>query len=88
MRFKERNLLKKLDLGLNIIQISKQEIVTSNSEALQKEAFAAESRKPLFILDIPPVAEKFPYQSHETSKMFSLPLSHASNARMLELQVT
>lgn len=76
MRFKERNLLKKLDLGLNIIQISKQEIVTSNSEALQKEALPAESRKPLFVLDIPPVAEEFPDQSHETSKMFPLPLSH------------
>ena len=66
------------------MEIGKQEIVTWYSEALQKEALAAESGKPLIILDIPPVAEEFPDQSHETSKMFPLPLSHKNQCTNVE----
>ena len=76
MKFKERNLLKKLDLGLNRIQMSKQEILSSNGEALQKEAVAEQSRRLFIILDIPSIPEEFPDQSNATSQMFPLPLSH------------
>ncbi|KAK3747289.1 hypothetical protein QZH41_001783 [Actinostola sp. cb2023] len=85
--FKERNLLRKLNLSLNGIRMSSQEIMSSSNEELQCQAAAAEKQKQekqaLYILDIPSVDEEHPDLSDKPSRIFPLPISHENQCKIL-----
>lgn len=72
--FKRRNLLRKLDLALNQLQLSKDEINAASSYTLQM--IAVERKDPVYAISVPAPEEDFPEFSTKKSAMFPLPISH------------
>lgn len=72
--FKNRNLLRKLDLGLNKIQLSSDEIKSATNELLHSHVTSEKQNK--FVIDVPPPDEEFPHLGEKYSEIYPLPISH------------
>ena len=78
---KKRNLLRKLDVGLNSVHLSKEELAEASSDVLQSQE--TESRSHLYMIDIPPVEEDFPHLSGDKTNIYPLPISHENQCKIV-----
>lgn len=73
IKFKKRNLLRKLDLGLNSVQLTSEELKKAPNDLLITHANSTERPK-RYAIEVPPPDEEFP--GDEYSAVFPLPISH------------
>ena len=74
--FRERNLLRKMDLALNQVQLSSTELLHAAADQLKKisdDSFSCHSVKQ-YAIEVPPVPEEFP-ESSLKSAIYPLPTS-------------
>ena len=80
--FQNKNLLRKLDITLNSVDLSSEEIKSSTSEKLQEIANATESKKnQKYVIHVPPVEEDFPELAEKPTEIFPLPISHENQTQ-------
>ena len=75
-------MLRRLDLALNKVQMTKDEIKGASSDVLKAQE-SAESPCAAFRIDIPPVLEDFPDQSRVKAPIYPLPLSHENQCTIV-----
>ena len=84
--FQDKNLLRKLDIALNSVDLSSEEIKFSTSEKLQETANATASKKnQKYVIHVPPVEEDFPELAGKPTKIFPLPISHENQCKTVGL---
>lgn len=85
MDFKDRNLLTKLNIGLNLIDLTADQVQSASSEDLQKVAAKAEEVKKnrKYDIKIPDITEEFPSQGKKASKVYPLPISNENQCTIL-----
>ena len=83
-RYKDRNLLRKLDMALNSVGLSSEEIKSSTSDELQEIA-NSNARGPKYVIEIPPVEKDFPDLAGKPTKIFPLPISHENQCKTVGL---
>jgi hypothetical protein len=67
---------------LNSARLSKEELTEASSDVLQSQE--AETRPPLYVIDIPPVEEDFPHLSGDKQMYIRCQYLTKINARLLE----
>ncbi|CAB4000436.1 Hypothetical predicted protein [Paramuricea clavata] len=78
----ERNLLRKMDLALNVYPETVEQIQSSSSDHLREMSDSAESKvnqrvdAKQFKINIPQIEEDFPDLATKKTKIFPLPISH------------
>lgn len=89
--FKEKEMLRKLDVGLNCITESSEEIMSGTSESLQRVADAVLQRGNISLenkrykIIIPGVDEEFPDMGNEKTQIYPLPISHENQCSTVGL---
>lgn len=84
-------MLRKLDVGLNCITESSEEIMSGTSESLQRVADAALQRGNISLenkrykIIIPEVDEEFPDMGNEKTQIYPLPISHENQCSTVGL---
>ena len=63
------------------MHLSKEELSGASSDVLQSQE--AETRPPLYVIDIPPVEEDFPHLSGEKTNIYPLPISHENQCKIV-----
>ncbi len=77
--------MRKLDIALNSVDLSSEEIKSSTSEQLQEIASAAGSKNQKYVIHVPPVEEDFPELAGKPTKIFPLPISHENQCKTVGL---
>ena len=91
MQFKDKNLLRKLDMALNCVSESEEEIKSATNEDLQKFADAAQMRQQLplekktYKISVPAVDEEFPELGTTKTLIYPLPISHENQCSTVGL---
>lgn len=89
--FKKRNMLRKLDLALNRVLDTHDDIVCASNAELQKMAEKAQGREQLprnekkYIIDIPSPDEEFPHLATTKANIYPLPVSHENQCSTVGL---
>lgn len=84
--FRERNLLRKMDLALNQVQLSSTELLHATADQLKKisdDSLSSHSVKQ-YAIEVPPVPEEFP-ESSLKSAIYPLPISIENQCTTLGL---
>ncbi len=63
------------------MRLSKEELTEASSDVLQSQE--AETRPPLYVVDIPPVEEDFPHLSGDKTNVYPLPISHENQCKIV-----
>ncbi|KAK3754178.1 hypothetical protein QZH41_020604, partial [Actinostola sp. cb2023] len=82
--FKCRNTLRKMDVALNALSISREQLKTMSSEELQKLASTPipGQTKP-FKIEVPEIPCEFPHMAKKEAKIYPLPISHENQCTTL-----
>ena len=92
LQFKDRNLLRKLDMALNCVPESEEQIKSAKNEDLLKFADAAQLRQRLpmekkdYKISIPAVDEEFPELGTTKTLIYPLSISHENQCTLLVWQ--
>lgn len=84
-------MLRRLDVALNCVVETEDEIVSASNEDLERFAEAAEARRNLpmnrkkYIIDVPPVDEEFPSMAKTKTSIYPLPISHENQCTTVGL---
>lgn len=81
--FKARNMLRKLDIGLNSVNVSANELRSATSERIEGYAAAENQTQRKFKIEIPPVDEEFPDLGRKKTNIYPLPISHKNQCKTL-----
>ena len=87
--FQERDLLRKLSLGLNDISLTGDQLINASGEELRKAAddFGESKTKenaPKFVICVPGIPKEFPHQAKKkTTTMYPLPISQENQCKTL-----
>ena len=63
------------------MHLSKEELAEASSDVLQSQE--TESRLHLYVIDIPPVEEDFPYLSEDKTNIYPLPISQFNQCKIV-----
>ena len=91
LQFKEKDMLRKIDVALNCVTESPEEILAATSETLQKIADTAQQKlntpleKKTYKIIVPKVDEEFPDLGNIKTQIFPLPISHENQCSTVGL---
>ncbi len=76
-------MLRKLDIGLNNVNVSANKLRLATSEQIEGYAAAQNLTQRKFKIDIPPVDEEFPDLGKKKTNIYPLPISHENQCKTL-----
>jgi hypothetical protein len=76
-------MLRKLDIGLNDVNVSANELRSATSEQIEGYAAAENITERKFKIEIPPVDEEFPDLGKKKTNIYPLPISHENQCKTL-----
>lgn len=84
-QFKERNILRKMDIALNTIPLSCQELLHATPEQLKRISNNERNGPDQFKIEVPSIPEEFPDLSTMKAKIYPLPISHENQCKTFGL---
>ena len=83
--FQDRNILRKLNLGLNQVPLTASELKDAGIDKLKEISEKEKQESTKYVFKIPEQPHEFPHLSTSITKVYPLPISHENQCKTLGL---